>query len=983
MDIADGRSGKTEPPWEAPILRSAAKPYPELAARRLAEALSRIDGEVRFGKGDRALYATDASNYRQVPIGVVVPRSVDAVVETIAICREHDAPVLARGGGTSLAGQCCNVAVVIDFSKYLHRIVALDPEKRLARVEPGCVLDHLRDAAERHHLTFGPDPSTHDHNTLGGMLGNNSCGVHSVMAGRTADNVRALEIATYDGLRLTVGETDEAALSRLVAGGGRVGEIYRRLDRLRHRYADLIRARYPKIPRRVSGYNLDNLLPENGFNVARALVGSEGTCVTILEATLDLVPSPPHRVLLVMGFKDIYTAGDWVPRVLAHGPIRLEGIDEELISFMRVKHLHQRYVKELPEGCGWLVAEFGGWSAEEAEDKARRLMADAAKQSEAPHMKLVTDPEQQHKMWVVRESGLGGTAFVPHRPDTWEGWEDAAVPPDKVGAYLRDFKALMNRYQYDSALYGHFGDGCIHCRLNFGLRNEEGIRKWRRFLEEASALVVSYGGSNSGEHGDGQSKAELLERMYGPELIEAFREFKSIWDPEGRMNPGKISDPYPITSNLRLGPDYRPPKLATHYAFPDDHGDIRHALLRCVGVGKCRRHEPDGEVMCPSYQATLEETHVTRGRARMLFEMLHGDVIEEGWQSDAVEQALDLCLACKGCKSDCPVNVDMATYKSEFRAHHYRGKIRPRAHYSMGLIHWWARLAGLAPGLANFLAGDARTAPLLKRLGGIAAERDIPAFARESFGAWFSRQPARNPAGPPVMLFPDTFNNFFTPQNAIAAARLLWHAGYRILLASRPVCCGRPLYDIGMLTTAKKLLRRMLDFLEPEIRAGVPLVGLEPACIAALRDELTMLFPQEALAQKLAEQSFLLSEFIDKERMPLPRLAGKALVQLHCHHRAVIKTEAEAAVLERLGIEATILPAGCCGMAGAFGFEADHYEVSQRIAERALLPRLRAAEPDAILLADGFSCREQIRQGIGRTPLHLAELIARGLQERQ
>lgn len=948
----------------------------------LPEVLARaVSGEVRFDRGSRALYATDASNYRQVPIGVVIPRSTADVVATMDICRAHGAPFLSRGGGTSLAGQCCNTAVVVDYSKYMNRVLEIDPGRRCARVEPGCVLDDLRDAAERHHLTFGPDPSTHDHNTLGGMLGNNSCGVHSVMAGRTADNVRALEILTYDGLRMHVGPTGEDELRAIIAAGGRRGEIYAALDALRQRYADLVRQRYPKIPRRVSGYNLDNLLPENGFNVARALVGSEGTCVTILEATLDLVPSPPHRVLVVIGFPSVFEAGDAVPAVLAHHPIGLEGIDQELIDFMKVKHLRAEDVARLPDGHGWLLAEFGGWSEAEATEKAHALAGAVGSVIAAQSVKIFSDRDEQERIWRVRRAGLGGTAFVPHHPDTWEGWEDSAVPPDKVGAYLRDLKQLFNRYSYDSALYGHFGDGCIHCRINFGLRDENGIAAWRRFLAEAADLVVRYGGSISGEHGDGQSKAELLGKMYGPELLEAFRAFKQIWDPEWKMNPGKVVDPYPITSNLRVGPEYVPPHPKTYFKFPDDNGTFAHAALRCVGVGECRRHTTDEGVMCPSYMATREEKHATRGRARLLFEMLHGGVIEDGWRSREVEEALDLCLGCKGCKHDCPVNVDMATYKAEFRAHHYAGRLRPRAAYTMGLIHRWSRAAAAAPRLANLLTQTPGIAAIAKRVGGIAPDRRLPPYARETFRSWFARHRTPNPNGSRVILWPDTFNNYFTPRIAIAATQVLESAGWRVMIPDQPLCCGRPLYDWGMLDRAQGLLRQILDALARPVEAGVPVVGLEPACVGVFRDELIGLFPDDPIARRLCRQTYALSEFLDKyhEAFHLPRLTQQALVQVHCHHHALLNVDAERRVLDRLGLDHEILPSGCCGMAGSFGFEAAKRDVSMRIGERVLLPRARQAPADTLIIADGFSCREQIEQGASRASLHLAEVIAAGM----
>ena len=959
--------------------RPAGTPVDPEVAQRLARALkARIDGEVRFDDGSRALYATDASNYRQVPIGVVIPRSVDDVVATMAACREFGVPFLSRGGGTSLAGQGCNVAVLVDFSKHLNRLLHLDPQKRLARVEPGIILDQLRDAAEHHHLTFGPDPATHDHNCLGGMLGNNSCGTHSVMAGRTADNVEALDILTYDGLRLTVGPTSEAAFDRIIAEGRRRGEIYRALRALRERYAALIRARYPDIPRRVSGYNLDELLPERGCNVARALVGSEGTCVTILSATLRLVPSPPARALVVLGFDDIFQAGDAVPRLLEHRPIALEGIDHELVEFMKEKHLETDDLALLPGGCGWLIIEFGGADADEAVARAKALCRATAGLAGLREAKVMGDRAAQHRIWAVREAGLGGTAFVPHHPDTWEGWEDAAVPPARVGAYLRDFKALLDRYAYDSALYGHFGDGCIHCRLNFGLRTEGGVEKWRRFLDEAADLVVRYGGSISGEHGDGQSKAELLGKMFGAELIDAFREFKAIWDPDGRMNPGKVVDPYPITSNLRLGPSYHAPALPTHFKFPDDQGRFGHAAIRCVGVGKCRRVDPDGGVMCPSYLVTHEEKHVTRGRARMLFEMLHGGAISPSWRNDAVEDALELCLACKGCKSDCPVNVDMATYKAEFRAHHYAGRLRPRAAYSMGLIHRWARIAGTAPRLANLLTGTPGLDALAKLAAGIAQARRLPRFARQPYVAWHRRHAPRHGFGPAVILFPDTFTNYFRPDSAIAATRVLERLGWQVRIPERVLCCGRPLYDWGMLDAAKDLWRQTLATLRADVLAGTPIVCLEPACTAAFRDELVNLFPDDAVARQLAQQVHTFDEFLDRHcaGVELPKLHRPALVQFHCHHHAVMKTATARSLLDRIAPGCEIAAAGCCGMAGSFGFEADKHAVSMQIAERALLPKVRAAPGQTMILADGFSCREQIEQGTGRPTRHLAEAVA-------
>jgi FAD/FMN-containing dehydrogenase/Fe-S oxidoreductase len=961
-------------------IRTAFTATPDLDPAALAREIGAcIAGEVRFDEGSRALYATDASNYRQVPIGVVIPKSKEDVIRTVAICRKFEAPVLCRGGGTSLAGQCCNTAVVLDFSKYLNRVIEIDPQRRTARVEPGCILDTLRDAAAPHGLTFGPDPATHDHNTLGGMIGNNSGGVHALMNGITVHNVRALEVLTYGGFQLSVGETSETELKGFIRAGGARADIYRKLVALRERYGALIRSRFPQIPRRVSGYeNLDQLFLENGCNVARALVGTEGTCVTVLEATLDLVPNPSRRVLVILGFRDIYRAADAVPKVLEHKPIGLEGIDELLVKNIKTKHLHEEYLSDLPEGNGWLVVEVGADSQADGVAKAKHL-ADAFSADSSVDARVVTDKEHQKHIWTVRDAALGAESYVPNHPDTWPGWEDSAVHPENLGAYLRDLKALFHRHGYDPCVYGHFGDGLVHCSIAFDIYDEPGIANWRQFLDEATDLVVRYDGSLSGEHGDGQARADLLTKMYGFELVEAFREFKSIWDPHGRMNPGKVVDPYPITSDLRLGPSYRPPSLQTYFSFPVE-GSFDRAAQRCVGVGKCRRHDSHDEVMCPSFLATHEERYSTRGRARLLFEMLHGGPIRERWQSDAVEEALDLCLACKGCKSDCPVNVDMATYKAEFRAHHYAGRWRPRAAYTMGRIHDVARIGTRLPRLVNFLTRAPVMSTVAKALAGIAPERNIPAFAPETFTAWFRRRAKPGTSGQRVLLWPDTFNDAFRPETAVAATRVLEAAGFQVAIPKEPLCCGRPLYDWGWIDDAKRLWSRTFKVLQDEIDAGTPLIGLEPACLSAFRDELVNLFPDDPRARRLRDQCVFFSDFAAEHvgSLALPA-APKALVQIHCHHHAVIKTAGEKKMLNRLGVAYEFLPSGCCGMAGAFGFEASKYEVSQRIGERVLLPRVRAASHDVAVLANGFSCREQIEQGTGRPTMHIAQLAALGI----
>jgi FAD/FMN-containing dehydrogenase/Fe-S oxidoreductase len=953
-----------------------------------------LRGEVRFDAGSRALYATAGSNYRQPPIGVIVPRDVEDVQQALAICRAHGAPVFGRGGGTSLAGQCCNVAVCFDFSKYMNRVTEIDRERRLARVEPGTVLDDLRHAAEQHGLTFGPDPATHSHCTLGGMIGNNSCGVHSVMAQfdgpgpRTSDNVESLDVLTYDGLRLHVSETPTGELSRLEQQPGRAGEIYARLAALVDRYDSDIRTGIPDIPRRVSGYNLPALLHENGFNVAQALVGSESTCVLLLSATVRLIPNPRARSLLVLGYPSVFEAADHVPDVMRHQPIGCEGMDDRLVKDIAAIGYEQETLKLLPDGQGWLLVEFGGDNKDDADAHARELMSALDRRPDRPSMKLFDDPAQEHKVWRTREAGLGATAHVDRHHPTWEGWEDSAVPPERLGEYLRAFRSLLDRHHLHGDLYGHFGQGCVHTRIDFDLETVAGIRNYRSFVEQAADLVVSLGGSLSGEHGDGQSRGELLTRMYGPELMNAFHEFKSIWDPDWQMNPGKIVDPYRLDENLRLGPTYNPAPVHTHFHYRNETGGFPKATLRCVGVGECRRLE--GGTMCPSFKVTREEMHSTRGRARLLFEMLEGDPLTGGWRDEHVKDALDLCLACKGCKRECPVSVDMATYKAEFLAHYYQRRARPRTAYAFGLIHYWARLAARVPDIANVLTHTPGLRALAKIATGMPLARAIPAFAPFTFTDWFTRhrrQRHRTPASPDVttrprvMLWPDTFNNHFHPETAIAAVHTLERAGFDVAIPAVPLCCGRPLYDYGMLTMARHWLERILLALAPDIEAGVPLVGLEPSCVAVFRDEMCELLPDREDAKRLASQTFLLSELLNDHGFVYPKLHRQAIVHGHCHHKAVMTFDGDQQALAAMGLNATILDSGCCGMAGSFGFEHDHYDISMKIGEQVLLPAVRHASKDALIVADGFSCRTQIAHATDRRALHLADVIEMAARE--
>ncbi|MHC1562736.1 FAD-binding and (Fe-S)-binding domain-containing protein [Actinomycetospora sp. C-140] len=973
---------------DLPSPRTRAPAPEEALERALAD---RVDGEIRFDAGSRATYAVDASNYRQVPIGVVVPCSIDAGVEALAVCREHDVPVLSRGGGTSLAGQCCNAAVVIDWSKYCTRLVAVDEQERTCVVEPGIKLDDLN-AALPGRLIYGPKPATHVSCTLGGMIGNNSCGSTAQVFGKVADNVRRLEILTHDGLRMWVGPTTAAEYDAIQDAGGRRAEIYRGLRAIAQDNAALVADRFPDIPRRVSGYNLDDLLPGpdadgHGFDVAKALVGTESTLVTVLHAELDLVTEARHTALVVLGFDDVVAAARCVPAILPHAPHFLECIDRVIVEFERARGFHQDAMAAMPAGHSWLMVQIRDEEPARVTERTQAL-TDALREH-GPSILTVTDPAQQAELFAIRESALPVSARDPLTGrDNYEGWEDAALPTDRLADYLAEWVALLDEYGFSegTAIYGHFGHGCIHTRIPFDLGSTAGIAVYRTFMERSADLCVKYGGSLSGEHGDGQSRGELLERMYGPELVRAFESVKALFDPRNRMNPGKVVHPYRLDEHLHVGADYAPHDPASAFSYPSDDGRFTRAVERCIGVGRCRRS--DGDVMCPSYRATGEEHHSTRGRSRLLWEMLRGHAdspIRDGWRSTEVRDALDLCLACKGCLSDCPVNVDMATYKAEFLHHHHAGRpwTRPRSHLSMGWLPALARVASPVARLVNRVTSS-RAAPLLKRLGGIDERRGIPAFATPRFSHWYR---ARGPRGAgtrgEVLLWPDTFTEFLHPRAGADAVRVLEAAGFRVRLPERELCCGLTWVTTGQLDVAARVLGRTLDALAPAVRAGMPIVGLEPSCTAVLTDDAVNLLPGPR-ADAIAAATTTLGRLL-AERAPdwsPPGLEGRdVIVQQHCHQHATGGYGAETAVLRRAGAEVEVLDSGCCGLAGNFGFEQGHYEVSVACAEHVLLPRVRAASPGTAVIADGFSCRTQIDQLSERRGDHLASLLASGLPD--
>ncbi|MEZ3182277.1 FAD-binding oxidoreductase [Streptomyces pimonensis] len=952
-----------------------------------AEALqqdlrARVDGEVRFDTGTCAAYSTDASNYRQVPIGVIIPRTVEAAEEAVAVCRKHDAPLLSRGGGTSLAGECCNTAVVLDWSKYCDRLVSVDADNRRCVVEPGIVLDDLNRQLAEYGLQYGPRPATHPNCTIGGMIGNNSCGSTAQAYGKVVDNLHRLQVLTYDGTRMWVGRTEAAELDRLASGEGRQAELYRGLAALRDRYAGLVRERFPDIPRRVSGYNLDSLLPEHGFDVAGLLTGSESTLVTVLRAELELVPVPAHRSLVVLGYRDICEAADHVPAVLEHKPLALEGVDRRLVHYQRKKDLNPDALTKLPEGRAYLMVQFHGDTREQVREKTTALI-DAA--SGAADHTWYDDEQQMRELWLVRESGLGATARVPGEPDAWEGWEDSAVPVERLGDYLRDLKRMYEEFGYGQpSVYGHFGHGCVHTRIPFDLESAEGVARMRAFVEKAADLVVAYGGSLSGEHGDGQARGDLLAKMFGPELVEGFERLKGLLDPGDRMNPGKVVRPYRLDENLRLGAGYRAWEPDTAFSYPHDDGKFSRAAARCVGVGKCRSLE--GGVMCPSYRVTREEEHSTRGRARLLFEMVRNDSpVPSDWRSHEVRDALDLCLACKGCKTDCPVNVDMATYKAEFLHHHYAGRLRPRAHYSMGWLPAAARVVALAPRTVNALISLPWVARAAKTLGGIAPERDLPLFAEQRFTDWWRERggPRGDGRRGEVVVWPDTFTDHFHPAIGKAAVEVLEAAGFRVKVPQAAVCCALTWISTGQLGIAKRVLVHSIDALREDLRRGTPVVGLEPSCTAVFRADAPELLPNDPDIERLREQTRTLAELLVEraEDWDPPAVDARALVQRHCHQYAVMGFDADRELLKRAGVTADVLDEGCCGLAGNFGFEKGHYDVSMACAEAGLLPAVREADATTVILADGFSCRTQVEQaGAGRRARHLAEVLAAALR---
>src|SRR5690348_3928646 len=866
----------------APATAIAVAPR-DLAAALRGAGLTGVDDSARR----RAEYSGDASNYRVVPSVVVFPRHVDEAAAALDVARRAGVPVTSRGAGTSIAGNAVGSGVVLDFSKHLNRVLSVDPAARTAVVEPGAILDDITAAAARHGLRFGPDPSTHSRASIGGSIGNNACGSRALRYGRTADNVLSLDVLTAGGERLTARRMGRDGL----AAAGPALRVGAALDALVGAHLDLIRTEFGRFTRQVSGYSLEHLLPENGADLAKFLAGTEGTLAMVTGATVALVPSPKAVALAVLGYPGMPEAAEAVPGLLPHQPVAMEGIDARLVGVFRARR-GEAAVPALPRGESWLFVETAGDTEAEARAAAGRLVADAGCLDS-----LVVTGAPARALWRVREDGAGLGSRTAADAPAWPGWEDAAVPPEHLGAYLRDFAALMAEHGLDGLSYGHFGDGCVHIRIDFPFSSAPG--RYRRFVVAAAQLVGKYGGSMSGEHGDGRARSELLPAMYSAEAIEVMAAVKAIFDPGNVLNPGVLVDPAPVDADLRV-PLARPLNRGLGFAYSHDGGDLSAAVHRCVGVGKCRADTTaTGGVMCPSYLATRDEKDSTRGRARVLQELANGTLVR-GFGSAEVAESLDLCLACKGCSSDCPTGVDMATYKAEALYQRSRRRPRPPAHYALGWLPRWARLAAHAPRAANAALGAPALAALAKRAGGIDARRPLPRFAAQTFRDWFARRPAPDatPGRTPVLLWVDTFTDHFTPEVGRAAVRVLEAAGYAVRVTAEPVCCGLTWISTGQLDGARRQLRRSLDALDPAITAGIPVVGLEPSCTAVLRGEITELLPRDPRAARAKAATRTLAELLaGTAGWEPPDLGGvHAVAQPHCHHHAVMGWHADAEI---------------------------------------------------------------------------------------
>ena len=921
---------------------------PELAELRAELSRRNLSDVLDTSRLARALYSSDASLYRVAPQAVARPRTVDELEIVLDAARGSELPVTTRGAGTSCAGNAVGPGLVVDVARHLNAIVALDPEARTARVQPGVVQSALQAAAAPYGLRFGPDPSTHNRCTIGGMIGNNACGPRALGYGKTADNVVALNVVTGAGERVHFGPD----------GAGTDSAVGERLRSLVSAHLGTIRPEFGRFGRQVSGYSLQHLLPESRFDVARFLAGTEGTLAVVTEATVRLVADAPHKIMIALGYPTMADAGDAVAALLPHHPTAAEGLDRRIVEVVR-RTRGEAAVPPLPRGDGWMFVELVGDDPAELRRRADAVVADAA----ALEARVVTDPVQALALWRIREDGAGLAGVSLARP-AYGGWEDAAVPPSQLGAYLRDFDALLREHRLDGLPYGHFGDGCVHVRIDFPLTDPGGPSAYRSFVEAAATLVAGYGGSMSGEHGDGRARSGLLPAMYSPAALALFGQVKACFDPDNRLNPGVVVDPAPVQVDLRTTP------LIGRF----DH--FAEAVHRCTGVGKCLADTTAGlGVMCPSYLATREEKDSTRGRARVLQEMINGGTIRKGWGSAAVHSALDLCLSCKGCARDCPTGIDMAAYKAEVLDKTYAGRLRPRSHYALGWLPRWARLITRHSALArlvNLTTGTPGVRRLVRWVAGVDQRRTLPRFAEQA-----ARRRVALPTGHgrPVMVWVDSFSDGFAGGGVEAVVEVLTAAGYAPRFLERSACCGLTWISTGQLDGARRQLRAALDVLYPVVAAGIPVVGLEPSCTAVWRSDAAELLPGDERVAAVRSGVLTLAELLSRtDGWTPPDLSGVEIVaQPHCHHASVLGWATDAALLNASGATVTTV-GGCCGLAGNFGVEQGHYEVSVKIAGHDLLPAA-AAHPAAVVLADGFSCRTQLAELAGREAVTLAELL--------
>jgi len=912
----------------------------------------------------RAAYSSDASLYRLIPQAVVRPRSSDELRATLEVARGTDTSVTCRGAGTSVAGNAVGAGIVVDFSRHMNRVLDMDAEQRTARVEPGTIHATLQRQAQQFGLRFGPDPSTHTRCTIGGMIGNNACGSRTLGYGRTSDNIAALTFLLADGREMSTGY--DATGRPTVTGSD---DLLLALKATIGRHLHSARTELGQFGRQVSGYAAHALLPENGCDLQSLMIGSEGTLGIVTEATVRLVAEPRHNRMVVLGFPTIAEAGDAAPSVLAFRPTACEGIDSRIVDVLRRRRGPGSHPALIP-GAAWLLVEVAGDDEAEVRERSELLAGSTGAVSSL----VVSNPTDAAALWRIREDGAGLAGRAPSGDPAYGGWEDAAVPPHALGRYLRDFDALVLSYGLTSMPYGHFGDGCVHVRLDFPFHRTDGRTILRRFLFDAADLVASYGGSLSGEHGDGRARSELLPRMYSPDALALFREVKDAFDPARTLNPGVLVDAAPVDVDVRAL-DLSRVDRGLAFAYADDSGDFSMAVHRCSGVGKCRSDSSAIDVMCPSFKATRNEKDSTRGRARVLQEMVRGD--RPDWRSHAVWDALDLCLSCKGCASDCPTGIDMAAYKAEVTHQRYRRRLRPLSHYSVGWLPRWARFASPLNRIANAVTGRSVARRTALYLGGLDTRRSIPQLANTTARRSLSARPLlAEPEGRPVLLFLDSLTNYFSPQIALAAVSVLEKAGYFVQIAERQTCCGLTWISTGQLDAARRMLAQTVEALAPVARAGTPIVGLEPSCTAVLRHEALNLVGTDA-ARDVAAVTVTLAELLarDKAWTP-PVLTGSTIIaQPHCHHQAVMGWADDAALLASTGAEVRRL-GGCCGLAGNFGVERGHYDVSVAVASQQLLPAIEGAKPTALILADGFSCRSQVQDLTDREAVHLAELLA-------